>query len=75
MEWLLASESSARVVPISAADGMPCSAGLLEHTLRFYPRDTQTSGLFIAKLIKTTVGRPTVQTSQQLVSPQQKPNG
>jgi 16S rRNA C967 or C1407 C5-methylase (RsmB/RsmF family) len=37
---------------------MPCSEGLLPHTLRFYPRDTQTSGLFIAKLTKALSTRP-----------------
>lgn len=52
VSWLLEREPTARVVPIPGADRMPCSKGLLPHTLRFYPRDTQTSGLFIAKLTK-----------------------
>ena len=52
VSWLLEREPTARVVPIPGADRMPCSKGLLPHTLRFYPRDTQTSGLFIAKITK-----------------------
>jgi 16S rRNA C967 or C1407 C5-methylase (RsmB/RsmF family) len=54
VEWLLIQESGrAQLAPIEGAEEMPCSAGLLAHTLRFYPAQTGTSGLFIAKIIKT----------------------
>lgn len=53
VSWLIEqTEGAAEVVPIEGADKMPCSEGLLPHCLRFYPVDTGTSGLFIAKLIK-----------------------
>ncbi|KAL6047961.1 putative 16S rRNA (Cytosine(967)-C(5))-methyltransferase [Balamuthia mandrillaris] len=52
VEWLLEQEPTARLVVIPEAAGMPCQSGMLQHTLRFYPAHTQTSGLFIAKLTK-----------------------
>jgi 16S rRNA C967 or C1407 C5-methylase (RsmB/RsmF family) len=43
---------TARLVPIDSLDGAPCHAGGLPHTLRFEPRTSQTSGLFIARIEK-----------------------
>ena len=52
VQWLLGKHSDALVVPVPGADNMPCKEGMLRHTLRFYPVDTCTSGLFIAKIMK-----------------------
>ena len=49
----LREEPRATLLPATAlADGAPCRAGELEHTLRFEPRASQTSALFVARLGK-----------------------
>lgn len=35
--------------------GAPWSEGSLKHTVRLYPRQSGTSGMFIAKIIKTII--------------------
>ncbi len=55
--WLLAQQPSAELVPIQGAESMPCREGLIPNTLRFYPVDTGTSGLFIAKIRKKGTGQ------------------
>ena len=47
---LLREEHSAQLVPIEALAGAPCREGALPHTLRFEPRLSATSGLFIARI-------------------------
>ena len=47
---LLAAEPTARLVPVHTLGGAPCSAGSLPHTLRFEPRLSKTSGLFVARV-------------------------
>jgi len=49
---LLADEPAALLAPIEGLDGAPCVAGGLEHTVRFDPRTSRTSALFIAKIHK-----------------------
>jgi 16S rRNA C967 or C1407 C5-methylase (RsmB/RsmF family) len=49
---LLADEPSAVLVPVEGLVGAPCVAGGLEHTVRFDPRTSRTSALFIAKIQK-----------------------
>ena len=48
----LASEQRARLEPIGALVDAPCKPGALKGTLRFEPRISNTSGLFVAKLRK-----------------------
>jgi hypothetical protein len=45
-------EPQAGLVPIDSLQGTPASPGKLEHTLRFFPKSTGTSGMFIAKIQK-----------------------
>ena len=60
VEWLLAQEPSAKVVPIAQPPGVeegdawPCVGGGVEHSLRFEPSTSRTSGLFICKIIRTS---------------------
>ena len=49
---LLAAEPAARLVPVDALKGAPCGAGSLPHTLRFEPRLSKTSGLFVARIAR-----------------------
>ena len=42
----------ARLAPIPGLTGAPCRPGALPHTLRFEPRLSGTSGLFIARITK-----------------------
>lgn len=49
---LLAEEPRAALLPIEGLGDAPSHAGSLEHTLRFEPRSSATSGLFIARLGK-----------------------
>ena len=49
---LLAAEPSARLAPIERLAGAPCSPGALPHTLRFEPRISRSSGLFVARVEK-----------------------
>eukprot|EP00698_Gefionella_okellyi_P009660 TRINITY_DN2475_c0_g2_i2.p1 TRINITY_DN2475_c0_g2~~TRINITY_DN2475_c0_g2_i2.p1 ORF type:complete len:232 (+),score=64.12 TRINITY_DN2475_c0_g2_i2:601-1296(+) len=51
--WLLDTEPSAKTLPITNLAEAPCVAGSLQHTIRFDPVSSRTSGLFIAKLTKT----------------------
>ncbi|KAH7679404.1 16S rRNA (cytosine(967)-C(5))-methyltransferase protein [Dioscorea alata] len=37
---------------VDAAKNWPCRSGRIPHTLRFDPKTSQTSGLFVAKFIK-----------------------
>jgi len=53
ISWLLSKEPSAQLVPIPSLAVAPSVEGTLKHTLRFYPKDTQTSGMFIAKIRRT----------------------
>jgi 16S rRNA C967 or C1407 C5-methylase (RsmB/RsmF family) len=48
--WLLTNEPKAEVVPITFAGVSPAVEGSLQHTLRFYPKSTGTSGIFIARI-------------------------
>jgi len=48
----LNSEPRAQLAPIKSLLGAPCRAGDLEHTIRFEPRLSGTSGLFVAKITK-----------------------
>ncbi|KAL1525040.1 hypothetical protein AB1Y20_019913 [Prymnesium parvum] len=48
----LQTESSAALVPIESLSHAPCRPGSLDHTLRFDPLTSQTSGLFVAKIRK-----------------------
>lgn len=52
VEQLLGEEATAELVPIDGLVGAPCRAGMLPHTLRFEPRISRTSGLFIARIAK-----------------------
>lgn len=54
VRWLLHHEPTAQVVPIKwpSTFTVPLAAGSLEHTIRFYPKDSGTSGMFIAKVRK-----------------------
>ena len=45
-------EPAAKLVPIESLQEAPCCAGDVLHTIRFEPRLSQTSGLFVAKLTK-----------------------
>lgn len=49
---LLEEEPRAWLMPIDSLAGAPCRPGALEHTIRFEPRLSKTSGLFIARLGK-----------------------
>ena len=51
---LLASQPTARLMPIETLQRAPCCAGALEHTFRFEPRTSHTSGLFVARIQKLT---------------------
>ena len=51
---LLAEAPGASLVPIAKLEGAPCKAGALPHTLRFEPRTSKTSGLFVACLTKSS---------------------
>ena len=52
----LQAEPTATLVPVESLHHAPCRAGSLPHTLRFDPRTSQTSGLFVAKLRKGGAG-------------------
>ncbi|KOO28034.1 s-adenosyl-l-methionine-dependent methyltransferase domain-containing protein [Chrysochromulina tobinii] len=52
VEAFVRAEPRAELVPIESLRGAPCRAGDVPHTLRFEPRISQTSGLFVAKLTK-----------------------
>jgi len=52
IQWLLVQEPQAQVIPIKFANEMPAAQSELTHTLRFYPAQTGTSGMFIAKVYK-----------------------
>lgn len=52
VEQLLGEESAASLVPVEGLMSAPCREGGLPHTLRFEPRISRTSGLFIARLAK-----------------------
>lgn len=45
-------EGDAELVPIQSLEGTTAVTGGLEHTLRFYPKFTGTSGMFIARVHK-----------------------
>ena len=49
---LLAEEPRARLVPVEGLLAAPCRTGELPHTLRFEPRLSRTSGLFVARISK-----------------------
>jgi len=49
---LLAAEPTAALVPVESLAGAPCRPGALPHTLRFEPRLSQSSGLFVARVHK-----------------------
>lgn len=58
VEWLLSHEpETARVTEINwPAEFLPCvSPGHIEHTVRFYPKHSGTSGMFIAKITKLAI--------------------
>jgi 16S rRNA C967 or C1407 C5-methylase (RsmB/RsmF family) len=57
VRWLLQKfADSAELVPISFGSAGPnVAAGTLEHTVRFYPSQSGTSGMFIAKIRKRAV--------------------
>jgi hypothetical protein len=48
----LREEPCARLLPVEALRDAPSRAGALRHTLRFDPRSSQTSALFVARLGK-----------------------
>uniref|UniRef100_A0A6B2L3Y9 SAM-dependent MTase RsmB/NOP-type domain-containing protein n=1 Tax=Arcella intermedia TaxID=1963864 RepID=A0A6B2L3Y9_9EUKA len=52
IEWLLNTEKSASVVPITSLASSPATPGTIPSTLRFLPIHTNTSGIFIAKIQK-----------------------
>jgi 16S rRNA C967 or C1407 C5-methylase (RsmB/RsmF family) len=52
VEAFVRAEPRAELVPIESLRSAPCRAGDVPHTLRFEPRISQTSGLFVAKLTK-----------------------
>ena len=49
---LLDEAPHARLEPVPTLQHAPCRAGTLPHTLRFEPRTSHTSGLFVARLTK-----------------------
>lgn len=54
VQWLLDSRPGAVTLPITESAGSPSVRAGIEHTLRYYPRYTGTSGMFIAKIGKPT---------------------
>uniref|UniRef100_A0A061RDC7 Multisite-specific trna:(Cytosine-c )-methyltransferase trm4b-like n=1 Tax=Tetraselmis sp. GSL018 TaxID=582737 RepID=A0A061RDC7_9CHLO len=53
VEWFLKSEEGrASAVPIEGADLWPCRPGGIEHSVRFDPPTSNTSALFICKMVK-----------------------
>ena len=56
--WLQQHEPSAEVAPIAwpAKFAVNISPGHIPHTVRFYPKHSGTSGMFIAKVIKRNTG-------------------
>ena len=53
VEELLRAEPSAALLPIQTLDDAPCRRGaFLPHTLRFEPRASRTSALFVARIGK-----------------------
>jgi len=55
VQWLIQNEPAAQLVPILFSHKTPATTGSLQHTLRFYPKWTGTSGMFIAKIIKKDI--------------------
>ena len=49
---LLHEQPRAKLLPIDTLVGAPCMPGSIEHTVRFEPRLSHTSGLFIARITK-----------------------
>ena len=45
-------EGTAELIPVDVLKTSPAVEGSLKHTLRFYPKATKTSGMFIAKVKK-----------------------
>uniref|UniRef100_A0A7S1SPF9 SAM-dependent MTase RsmB/NOP-type domain-containing protein n=1 Tax=Tetraselmis chuii TaxID=63592 RepID=A0A7S1SPF9_9CHLO len=52
VEWLLREEVTATVVEIEQARGWPCRPGGIQHSVRLDPKTSETSALFICKLVK-----------------------
>jgi 16S rRNA C967 or C1407 C5-methylase (RsmB/RsmF family) len=54
VRWLVNSHSNASVVPITwpSSFSLNIDPGHLTHTVRFYPKNSGTSGMFIAKIVK-----------------------
>lgn len=52
VEWLLVHEPRATTAPIQQAGGWPCTAGGVPHSVRLDPRTSDTSALFICKIVK-----------------------
>ncbi|KAK3265763.1 hypothetical protein CYMTET_25578 [Cymbomonas tetramitiformis] len=50
---------AAELVPIACGEEWPGTPGFLEHTLRFDPRHSNTSGLFVARILKRSNGEST----------------
>ena len=52
VQSLLRDEPTARLMPVKGLSGAPCRSGALAHTLRFEPRISRTSALFVARVGK-----------------------
>lgn len=65
VQWLLTHQPNAQVAPIVWPQSFAANVdpGHLPHTVRFYPKNSGTSGMFIAKIIKTAP-----ETSSPLIS-------
>ncbi|GBG84222.1 hypothetical protein CBR_g38194 [Chara braunii] len=63
VSWLLETRPDAELQPIACAKEWPHRSGMLEHTVRFDPLTSNTSGLFVAKITKKAASAQIVERS------------